>query len=35
MRARSTVRKPTAPVRGVLDHVEVTIVWPQGPAAGL
>lgn len=35
MRARITVRKPNAPVRGVLDHVEVTIVWPQGPAAGL
>ena len=23
-----TVRKPNAPVRGVLDHVEVTVVWP-------
>lgn len=23
-----TIRKPNAPVRGVLDHVEVTIVWP-------
>ncbi|MET3792745.1 dihydroneopterin aldolase [Aquamicrobium terrae] len=34
-RARITVRKPNAPVRGVLDHVEVTIVWPQGPVASL
>lgn len=24
-----TVRKPNAPVRGVLDHVEVTVVWPH------
>jgi dihydroneopterin aldolase len=24
-----TVRKPNAPVRGVLDHVEVSVVWPQ------
>lgn len=23
-----TIRKPNAPVRGVLDRVEVTIVWP-------
>ena len=28
-RARITVRKPNAPVRGVLDYVEVTVVWPQ------
>ena len=28
-RAAITVRKPNAPVRGVLDHVEVTVVWPQ------
>jgi dihydroneopterin aldolase len=28
-RAEVTVRKPNAPVAGVLDHVEVTIVWPQ------
>lgn len=28
-RAEITVRKPNAPVRGVLDHVEVTVVWPQ------
>lgn len=27
--AEITVRKPNAPVPGVLDHVEVTIVWPQ------
>lgn len=27
-RAAITVRKPNAPVRGVLDHVEVTVVWP-------
>lgn len=27
--ARITVRKPNAPVQGVLDHVEVTIAWPQ------
>ena len=29
VRAAITVRKPNAPVRGVLDHVEVTVVWPQ------
>ena len=28
-RAAITVRKPNAPVRGVLDHVEVTVVWPH------
>jgi len=28
-RAAITVRKPNAPVRGVLDHVEVSVVWPQ------
>jgi len=28
-RAEITVRKPNAPVRGVLDHVEVGVVWPQ------
>lgn len=28
-RAEITVRKPNAPVAGVLDHVEVTLVWPQ------
>lgn len=28
-KAEITVRKPNAPVRGVLDHVEVTVVWPQ------
>lgn len=28
-RARITVRKPNAPVPGVLDHVEVTVAWPQ------
>jgi dihydroneopterin aldolase len=28
-RAEITVRKPNAPVRGVLDHVEVSVVWPQ------
>src|SRR5690606_38527447 len=28
-RAEITVRKPNAPVPGVLDHVEVTLVWPQ------
>jgi dihydroneopterin aldolase len=27
--AAITVRKPNAPVAGVLDHVEVTVVWPQ------
>lgn len=27
--AKITVRKPNAPVPGVLDHVEVTVVWPQ------
>lgn len=29
LRSEITVRKPNAPVPGVLDHVEVTIVWPQ------
>ncbi|MBL8581123.1 MAG: dihydroneopterin aldolase [Rhizobiaceae bacterium] len=28
-RAEITVRKPNAPVPGVLDHVEVTVVWPR------
>ncbi|WEX07423.1 dihydroneopterin aldolase [Chelativorans sp. AA-79] len=28
-RASITVRKPNAPVAGVLDHVEVTVDWPQ------
>ena len=28
-RAEITVRKPNAPVAGVLDHVEVTVVWPE------
>ena len=28
-RATITVRKPHAPVPGVLDHVEVTVCWPQ------
>ena len=27
-RAEITVRKPNAPVAGVLDFVEVTVVWP-------
>ncbi|ODT07642.1 MAG: dihydroneopterin aldolase [Mesorhizobium sp. SCN 65-20] len=27
-RAEITVRKPNAPVRGVLDYVEVNVVWP-------
>lgn len=27
--AEITVRKPNAPVPGVLDHVEVTVVWPR------
>jgi dihydroneopterin aldolase len=29
VRAEITIRKPNAPVPGVLDHVEVTVVWPQ------
>ena len=28
-RAEITVRKPNAPVPGVLDHVEVCVAWPQ------
>ena len=28
-RAEITVRKPNAPVQGVLEHVEVTVAWPQ------
>jgi 7,8-dihydroneopterin aldolase/epimerase/oxygenase len=28
-KAEITIRKPNAPVRGVLDYVEVTVVWPQ------
>jgi dihydroneopterin aldolase len=27
-RAEVTLRKPNAPVRGILDHVEVTVAWP-------
>lgn len=27
--AKITVRKPSAPVPGVLDYVEVTVAWPQ------
>lgn len=27
-RVEVTVRKPNAPVAGVLDHVEVTVAWP-------
>jgi dihydroneopterin aldolase len=27
--AEITIRKPNAPVRGVLDHVEVSVVWPR------
>jgi len=30
--ATITVRKPNAPVPGVLDHVEVTVSWPQNHA---
>ena len=29
VKSEITVRKPNAPVPGVLDHVEVTIVWPE------
>lgn len=29
VKSEITVRKPNAPVPGVLDHVEVTIVWHQ------
>jgi dihydroneopterin aldolase len=28
-KAEITVRKPNAPVSGVLDYVEVTVVWPE------
>ena len=28
-KAEITVRKPNAPVAGVLDHVEVTVAWPE------
>jgi len=28
-RAEITVRKPNAPVTGVLDHAEVTVAWPE------
>ena len=28
-RAEITVRKPNAPVPGVLDYVEVTVAWPE------
>ena len=27
--ATITVRKPSAPIPGVLDHVDVTVNWPQ------
>jgi len=29
VRAEVTVRKPNAPVQGVLDYVEVIVAWPQ------
>ena len=29
VKAEITVRKPNAPVAGVLDHVEVTVAWPE------
>lgn len=29
VRAEITVRKPSAPVNGVLDHVEVRLAWPD------
>lgn len=29
VRAEITVRKPNAPVNGVLDHVEVRLAWPE------
>lgn len=29
LEAQITVRKPNAPVAGVLDYVEVSLVWPQ------
>lgn len=29
-KAEITVRKPNAPVRGVLDYVEATVAWPNG-----
>lgn len=32
-RARITLRKPSVPINGILDHVEVEIVWP--PADGV
>lgn len=28
-RVEITVRKPSAPIAGVLDHAEVSVVWPQ------
>lgn len=27
--ARITIRKPNAPVQGVLDYVDVSVCWPQ------
>lgn len=29
LESQVTVRKPNAPVQGVLDYVEVSIIWPQ------
>ncbi|MBL1405701.1 MAG: dihydroneopterin aldolase [Rhizobiales bacterium] len=29
LKAQVTVRKPNAPVQGVLDYVEVSLNWPQ------
>jgi 7,8-dihydroneopterin aldolase/epimerase/oxygenase len=31
-RAEITIRKPNAPVNGVLDHVEVTVTYPPAEA---
>ncbi len=28
--ARITIRKPNAPVQGILDYVDVSVCWPQG-----
>lgn len=29
VQAEITVRKPGAPIAGIMDHVEVTVAWPQ------
>ncbi|MEP9403697.1 dihydroneopterin aldolase [Sphingomonas sp. VNH70] len=33
-RARITLRKPSVPINGILDHVEVEVAWPAADGDG-